>query len=303
MKRCPICGSQIQDLNVGCPRCARQLRRPPGPQAPQAPRRVEPESRPTSASQAGEQRRATLIIEPPVRCPSCGASWKGLGPYCSQCRFRIEPSLAGAGAASRADRLEQDELELDQATALAFLARVLLIGGFVATFIPGFAIIGFLAVWVGCGLGLPGSTRMRWLGGFGLSAALLLLSVAVATGVTAFTRSAPPDDLNVGVPFLEITIESWQYAEGELSVAGTVANRGSAATFSPAIELVVYEDDTRDAVVASGTAYPEGTFDAYLRKGQETTFEHAVLVPDQPGQVVWEIVVGDAPGRVIGAPP
>ncbi len=235
-----------------------------------------------------------------MRCPSCGARWKGRGPYCAQCRFRIGPSPAGAGAALRADRFEQDELELGQATALAFLARVLLIGGFVATFIPGFAIIGFLAVWAGCGIGLPGGTRTRWVGGFGLSAALLLLSLAVGTGVTAFTRSAPPDDRNAGAPFLEVTIESWQYAEGALSVTGAVANTGSAAAFSPALELIVYEDDTREAVLASDTAYPEG---AYLRQGQETTFEHAVRVPDQPAQIVWEIIVGDTPGRIIGAPP
>ena len=88
-----------------------------------------------------------------------------------------------------------------------------------------------------------------------------------------------------------------------MSVTGAVVNTGSAAAFSPPIELVVYEDDIRDAVLASDTAYLEGTFDWYLRQGQETTFEHAVLEPDQPGQVVWEIVVGDAPGSVSGAQP
>ena len=247
--------------------------------------------------------RASLVIEPPVRCPACGARWKGQGPYCSQCKFRVGRVGQGPSSRVRAIGSEADELELDRNTATAFLARASLIGGFAATFVNGFAILGFLAVWFGCGLGLPGPKRTRWMGGFAVSAALLVLSVAVGTGVTAFTSNPTGDALNAGEPFLEVRIESWQYAQGQLIVSGTVNNTGSAPVFSPAIELVVYEDDSRDQVLATETAYPEGTFDAYLRQGQETSFAHDLIVPDAPLQVSWEILLNDTPGEVRGGPP
>jgi hypothetical protein len=182
---------------------------------------------------------------------------------------------------------------------MALASRILLIGGFGATFISGFAPIGFLAVWAGCGLGLPGSKQTRWLGGLGLSTGLLMLSLAVGSGVTTFSAD-PALLVDESQPFLEVRVESWNYANGELRVQGTVENTGAGPAFSPAIELLVFEGPEQEELLASDTAYPDGGFDREFHPGQDARFQHALRILDPPVEIFWEIVVDQYPSDIRG---
>jgi hypothetical protein len=182
---------------------------------------------------------------------------------------------------------------------MALASRILLIGGFGATFISGFAPVGFLAVWAGCGLGLPGSKQTRWLGGFGLSTGLLLLSLAVGSGITTFS-AGPALVEDESRPFLEVRVVGWNYADGELRVQGTMENTGAGPAFSPVIELLVFDGPEQEELLASDTAYPDGAFDREFHPGEDASFHYALRIPEPPVEIFWEVLVHQYPSDVRG---
>ncbi|MDP6608411.1 MAG: hypothetical protein QF463_05030 [Vicinamibacterales bacterium] len=207
------------------------------------------------------------------------------------------PGAPAASAAPKPPRSEALEAaDRSDATALALnrIGSLLLAAGFLATFVPGWMAYGFVAVWVGCGLGLKGSRVARWAGGLAIGLCLTLVGVTIG-GLSGAPAAAEAPTLQ---PFLVVTVQSMERADAELVVRGTVLNTGNGPAYSPAVELTVFEDPGEN-VVADEIAYPQDIFIADLNPGQLAPFEVTADLPDDAGTIRWDVAQNDHPGEVV----
>jgi hypothetical protein len=171
---------------------------------------------------------------------------------------------------------------------------VLLVAGFLATFVPGWQAYGFVAVWIGCGLGLKGSRVVQWGGGLAIGLALAYVGVTIG-GLSA---APPPADDSSPQPFLVVTVQSVVRVQAELIVRGSVLNTGTGPAYSPAVELIVFEDPG-ETLLANEIAYPQDVFVADLNPGQLAPFEVTADLLDDAGTIRWDVTQTDYPGEVV----
>ena len=233
------------------------------------------------------------------RCPQCGTRILQDAARCSHCGRPVDasPGRPAASAAPKPPRSEAREAaDRSDATTLAVsrLGSVLLLAGFLATFVPDWQAYGSVAVWIGCGLGLKGSHVVKWGGGLAIGLALAYVGVTIG-GLSA---APPPPDDSSPQPFLVVTVQSTQRADAGLIVRGTVLNTGTGPAYSPAVELILFEDPG-ETLLANEIAYPQDYFIADLNPGQLAPFELTADLLHDAGTIRWDVTQTDYPGEVV----
>lgn len=287
--RCRRCGAQVATGTTQCVRCSRpKARRTKRSARRTTPDLVEPSqgaiTPPAASEPSGDVR--------PRKCPSCGGRLVNESEDCASCGRGDRRQQAPRGAAATAS--DTSETKKDLLPACGYL---LALAGFSATFAPGWWLgVGFVTITYGYALGSQGARLVRWRDGVAVGVVLSLLGATIGAevlgrGVGAYAAAAPQ-------PFLEVTVQASERQGEELAIRGIVRNTGSAAIFGPSIELTVYERSS-GTLVASETAYPADTIEAWLAPGEQAWFRHTAAIPDGVGPIEWAVAIDDGPGAVV----
>jgi hypothetical protein len=261
--RCRRCGAQVTTGTTQCARCSRPTaRRTKRPNRSTISDRTGPSSDavtppPDVIDSSGDMR--------PRKCPSCGGRLVGHeSEVCPNCRpvegrkSEQQPTHRAAATSSGSAETKRDLLP-----AVGYL---LALGGFSATVASGWWLgVGFVTISYGYALGSRGAPLVRWRDGVAVGLVLSLLGATIGANVLARDTGYGAAALQ---PFLEVTVQASEREPTELVVRGTVRNTGAAAVFGSSIELYVYES-SNGTLVASETAYPADTIEAWLAPGEE----------------------------------